>query len=160
MGKHKKDRYCCIISTIDFDNSNLDKVFIKEIITKKVDEIYKMGINVFSCIGDYGISMIAAETIIHLRKKYKNMKFQLIEPGINYSCKLDKKIMDKYRYICKRADDYITLCEKSKLGLLTAKSYGEFYMLEISEIVLIDKDKYGCIRFAENNNIKVIKLFD
>ncbi|MDO4301324.1 MAG: SLOG family protein [Clostridia bacterium] len=160
INKTKKENTCCFMGNIDTDKLKSDSSILKDKLTVILSELIEKGVSIFYSNGKYGISMIGAEIIIEMKKKQNDLMLYLVVPYTDYELKYDKKIRERYRRICNDADNAEILDNIYKGNDFMGTLYSEKLIMDKSNVVLIDKDKYGAVNYANKNGLRVINIFE
>lgn len=111
----------------------LDKDFSVNSLKKQVKRLIERGVETFYCGMAQGFDLIAAEVVLHYKKKYKNVQLHACIPCANqekYYLAEDKK---RYFHIIKKADEITVLSERYKKGCMLAR---DRFMADKADVLL------------------------
>lgn len=81
--------------------------FDKEKLKNTVESLIKKGVEVFYNGGAMGFDLLCAEVVLSLKEKYQNIQLILCIPCINQEKSYSEKDKERYREVCKKADEKI-----------------------------------------------------
>lgn len=77
---------------------------MKRELCTKIEQSIKEGYKIFMCGMALGFDMICAETVLELKKKYKDIKLVAALPCKNQDCKWNSAQQKRYRNLLKKVD--------------------------------------------------------
>lgn len=86
---------------------DLSDNFDNEKLKNTVEALIKQGVEVFYNGGAMGFDLLCAEIVLSLKEKYPNSKLILCIPCINQEKSYTEKDKERYREVCKKADEKI-----------------------------------------------------
>lgn len=108
--KDLKEKTCCFTGHRQI--SSYKKFLIKYKLKKEVEKLIIKGIKYFGTGGALGFDTIAAQVILKLKKKYKNIYLILILPCENQTIKWNKDDIEIYNKIKSKADKIVYVSKK------------------------------------------------
>lgn len=120
----------------------LEEDFSKKELLNKVESLIKKGVTVFYCGMAKGFDLVAGETVLKLKKKYKEIKLIACVPYYGQERGFEEKDKKRYAILLKKCDEQVLLSESYYKGCLLARNR---YMVERSAylIAYLKKDTGG-----------------
>ena len=135
----------------DFDEKLMERV---------VNDLVKSGTEVFYTGMAMGFDLIAAECVLRLKKKCKNLKLIACIPYRGQSENFTPSYKSRYKKVLKKCDESICLHEEYCDGCFFERNR---YMVDNSDVLVAYLRKkrggtYYTVNYANNKNKKVIKI--
>ena len=154
------NKYCAILSKFKLNEINMEYGILKEKFQEKITEVNDCGIDKFFCVCSNSITLLIAEALIDIKKINKNIELYVVVPYSGYELNFNNEIRNSWYYIYESADGRILLNNMYNGNDYMSTVFSEKFIMDNSDVLLIDEDKYGAIKYAESNNLNVIKLFE
>jgi uncharacterized phage-like protein YoqJ len=124
--------------------------FSKSALKKQVKELVKRGVDTFLCGMAVGFDLLAAETVLELKKKYPNIRLILYIPCYNQQRNFSEKDKDRYAEIYKKADERVVLADGYYRGCMQNRNR---YMVDRADVLIAHCHK------AEGGAAYTVKYF-
>lgn len=151
----------------DFSNAcaftghrELEADFTNKEILKRVEFMIQKGVNVFYCGMAKGFDLVAGETVLKLKKKYKEVKLIACVPYYGQERGFEEKDKKRYAHLLKKCDEKVLLSESYYKGCLLARNR---YMVDRSAylIAYLKKDVGGTaytVNYALKKGLEVVYI--
>lgn len=148
------DKTCCFTGHRRLNKSQLPE--IKNNLTKEIMNLISRDVIYFGTGGALGFDTLAAQTVINLREKYKQIKLILIIPCKGQENKWNYKDQEVYENIKNNADKIVYLSEKYEDGCMLKRNR---HMIDNSNFVIVawDGRKMGGTYYTLNYARKLKK---
>ena len=122
------------ISTCAFTgHRGLESGFSKRSLKKEIENLIKIGINTFYNGMAVGFDLLAAETVLSLKKKYPYVKLIACIPCYNQERNYKEEDKKRYVKVYKKVDEYILLSDIYYKGCMLAR---DRYMADQADVLL------------------------
>ncbi|MBO5481462.1 MAG: DUF1273 family protein [Clostridia bacterium] len=112
---------------------NLDADFSKSALKKQVEKMIKKGVDTFLCGMAVGFDMLAAETVLALKKKYPNVKLIACIPCYGQERFFSEEDKKRYAVLVQNADEKTVLAERYYKGCMQKR---DIYMADRADTML------------------------
>ncbi len=160
-------RGCCFTGhrpekcTFSYDKSCGEYVLLCDELERQIRIALEEGIDTFFCGGAKGFDLLAAETLIKLRRE-KKFKLILVVPFIGQEESFSPEWRARYRYVSAASDERVFLAEEYFRGCYHSRNR---YMVDNSELVIAHYDGSAggtrdTVNYAKKNGKRVINVGD
>lgn len=112
---------------------SLDVDFSKSALKKQVKEMIKKGVDTFLCGMAVGFDLLAAETVLALKKKYPSVKLIACIPCYGQERFFSEEDKKRYALLVQNADEKTVLAEHYYKGCMQKR---DMYMADRADIML------------------------
>lgn len=111
----------------------IQKDFSKIKLKKEILKLIKTGINVFYCGMALGFDLIACETVLNLKKKYKDIKIIACIPCSNQDQYFSQEDKLRYANLLEKVDEKVILANAYYNGCMQKRN---IYMCDRADVLL------------------------
>lgn len=135
---------------------------IAEFIKIIMDSLINDGITYFITGGAIGFDTIAAETVLELRKIYKQIKLILFLPCTNQTTGWDEKDVKKYEKIKEMCDEYYYISTNCYKGCMFKRNRHliDSSMYCISYLTKKKGGTYYTVNYGKKKGVKIYNIAD
>lgn len=153
-----KDKTCCFTGHRDVPLS--DYIILKFKLRREISRLIKRGVIYFGCGGARGFDLMAAKTVLKLKKRYPQIYLILVLPCAKHTLNWYDSDLSKYEYIAKHADKIKLLSYNYYNGCMHARNR---HLVDNSSFcVCYKRHDYGgtayTFDYAKSQNIEIISL--
>lgn len=111
-----KEQTCCFTGHRTI--ADLEKAELEKRLTSELEGLIEGGMRYFACGGAIGFDTLAAETVIRLRERYRDIRLILVLPCIDQPKLWSEGQREKYFEILSRADKVTYTSESYSAGCM------------------------------------------
>lgn len=155
-----KNTSCCFTGHRDIGAEKIPS--IREKLYELLVKVIESGYTDFYDGGAIGFDMLAAETVLELKKKYPHIKLHIIVPCANQSARWSSDNAERYNAVLEKADEVNCLSPVYYNGCMQKRNR---YMVDNSSlcIAFLENEKSGSagtVRYAEKQGTEIINIAD
>lgn len=153
-----QNKTCCFSGHRDI--SFIESFLLKFRLKKEVTKLINRGVIYFGCGGARGFDLLAAETVIKLKKRYPQIHLILVLPCSDHTLKWSSPDISKYDRISKFADKIKVLAAEYYTGCMHVRNR---YLVDNSSFFICYNRKNSggtvyTLNYAENRGLEIIYL--
>ena len=153
-----KERTCCFTGHRKIDL--LDYIKLKYKLKLQILLLVEKGIIYFGVGGARGFDLLAAETILKMKRKYPQIRLIIVLPCNNHYEKWSKKDKKKYFKIEKQSDKKVYISDKYYMGCMQKRNR---HLVDNSKYCIAYKRReYGgtayTVKYAKMKNLEIINI--
>ena len=153
-----KNQACCFSGHRDIPYNNKNK--IKRLLKKEITKLIKAGVKIFYSGGALGFDTYAAQMVLSMKEKYKEIKLIMVYPCKDQTKNWSVDSIKEYNKIIALADEHIFLQEHYTQGCMHKRNR---YMVDNSVycICYLNKVSGGTaytVDYAKRKGLTVINL--
>jgi len=141
-----------------FENTDYSKFYDK--LESTIRQLIQKGITDFYCGVAYGFDIMAAETVLSLKKQYVGIRLFCVIPFKNQAAQWNNNWKERYKNVLRESDETVVISEKYTSGVYQLRNC---YMVDHSSVLLAYFDgKSGgtknTINYAKSCGKKIINI--
>ena len=155
-----KEKTACFTGHRDIPQSELKQ--ISKALKKAICEAYENGYRCFASGGAVGFDLEAAETVLSLKRKYRDIKLILVIPCPEQTKYWSEKEIKRYEKIKAKADKTVCVSDHYFNGCMQKRNR---FLVDNSSLCIcyLTKNTGGTaytVRYAQKEGLKIVNIAD
>ena len=155
-----KEKTACFTGHRDIPQSELKQ--ISKALKKAICVAYENGYRCFCSGGAAGFDLEAAETVLSLKRKYRDIKLILVIPCPEQTKYWSEKEIKRYEKIKAKADKIVCVSDRYFNGCMQKRNR---FLADISSLCIcyLTKNTGGTaytVRYAQKEGLKIVNITD
>ncbi len=155
-----KEKTCCFSGHRTIPANEINQ--IKELLSKTIEMLIKKGVVYYGCGGAVGFDMLAAQTIIELKKFFPQIKLIMVYPCQNQTKYWNLTDTEKYNFIKANSDKRVYISEFYNNSCMIERN--KYLVNYSSYCICYFNGAYGgtefTVKYAKEKGLKIINLYN